>query len=294
MQPSVGPVFNTMGLGDIVLRLGKALGGRTAARLHWESFADYLKDSWKALYSRNHEMQRGVLTFDEFWHKLLERGGWWPEEGPRVGGVRGVRGVRGAHVSLRGSSGYLPAGPSRFEGDEGAYPFYLILYPHATLTDGRGANLPWLQELPDPMTSVVWGSWVEVNPETATRLGVREGDLVEIESPFGKVKAPVYIYHGIRPDTVAMPLGQGHGLYGRYAMKRGVNPVEVLPVKEDRRTGALALNSTRVRVTRLSGDGGLTKTEGTARELGRDIVKTVSHKDYERLKKGGPLGEGHI
>ncbi|MBI5345054.1 MAG: hypothetical protein HZB83_06940, partial [Deltaproteobacteria bacterium] len=191
--------------------------------------------------------------------------------------------IRGARVTLRSSEHLLP-GPAKFEGREKDYPFYLTLYSHAGYRDGRGANLPWLQEMPDPMTSVVWGSWVEMNPKTAARLSINEGDMVSVESPYGKVSAPVYLYPGIRPDTVGIPIGQGHSAYGRYAKDRGVNPIEILPFREDPKTGAVALNATRVRITRTGEPGGLVKYEGSTKELGRGIVQTVSPDEFRRMK----------
>ena len=52
----------------------------------------------------------------------------------------------------------------------------LMLYPSSRYFDGRGANKPWLQELPDPMTKAVWDSWVELHPQTAARLGIQDGE----------------------------------------------------------------------------------------------------------------------
>ena len=78
------------------------------------------------------------------------------------------------------------------------------------LGDGRGANKPWLQELPDPVSKVCWQSWVEIHPATAKRLGIERGDISTSRRPPGKVTAPAYLYLGIRPDTVGVALGQGH------------------------------------------------------------------------------------
>src|SRR6185436_10886661 len=83
-----------------------------------------------------------------------------------------------------------------------------ITYHSPTLGDGRGANKPWLQELPDPVTKVLWSSWVEMHPETAQRLGIERGDIVEVRNAQGSIRVPALIYLGIRPDTVAVPLGQ--------------------------------------------------------------------------------------
>ena len=54
----------------------------------------------------------------------------------------------------------------------------LMLYPSSRYFDGRGANKPWLQELPDPMTKAVWDSWVELHPQTAARLGIQDGEVL--------------------------------------------------------------------------------------------------------------------
>ena len=60
----------------------------------------------------------------------------------------------------------------RFAGDEKKFPLHLQVYPSTAFYDGRGASLPWLQQLPDPMSTVVWDSWVEINPKTAASLGI--------------------------------------------------------------------------------------------------------------------------
>ena len=89
------------------------------------------------------------------------------------------------------------------------------------------------------MTTVVWDSWVEINPKTAAELGISFGDLVEVTSPQGSLRLPAVIYPGIRPDMVAIPLGQGHTGGGRYAKGRGANPLALLALtmKEQSRTG---------------------------------------------------------
>ena len=76
--------------------------------------------------------------------------------------------------------------------------YFLVTYHSPVLGDGRGANKPWLLELPDPVTKVLWSSWVEIHPETANRLGIERGDVVEVKTPTGSVRAPAYLYLGIR------------------------------------------------------------------------------------------------
>ncbi|MBI5969972.1 MAG: molybdopterin-dependent oxidoreductase [Deltaproteobacteria bacterium] len=276
MQPAVSRAADTLGAGDVFLAVARAVGGKTAGRLKAASYADYLKDAWRDEYAKNKRMSAGTLTFDDFWNASLKKGGWWHPVGETKKAMR---------VSPSAARDAASKGPSMFEGDAKDFPFYFMLYPHHVHRDGRGANIPWMQELSDPMTSVVWGNWIEINPKTAERLGIREGALVTIESPFGKVSAPAYLYPGIRPDTAAMPIGQGHDAYGRYAQGKGQNPIRILPFKNDLRTGAFAVNSTRVKISPAAREGGIVKLEGTANEAGRDIAQTVSVSEYMKMKK---------
>ena len=80
--------------------------------------------------------------------------------------------------------------------------------------DGRGANRPWLLELSDPVTRITWHSWIEIHPDTARGMNVREGEILRVTSPHGTIEAPAYLYPGIHPDTVAAPLGWGHTGFG--------------------------------------------------------------------------------
>jgi molybdopterin-containing oxidoreductase family iron-sulfur binding subunit len=84
----------------------------------------------------------------------------------------------------------------------------LVLFPTALRGDGRGADLPWLNEVPDPLSGVAWSSWVELSPEVARRFGAEDGDLLELETAArGRVELPLSVYAGLRDGAVAVPLG---------------------------------------------------------------------------------------
>jgi anaerobic selenocysteine-containing dehydrogenase len=153
------------------------------------------------------------------------------------------------------------------DGDAAQYPLQLLPYPSQAFLDGSLAHLPWLQELPDPMSSAMWSSWVEINPKTAEEHGIHQGDVVEIASSAGAVRAPAFISPAIAPTLVAMPVGQGHRTFTRYASGRGVNPVEILAPVAEPETGALAWAATRVKISRVGdADGRLILFGGEMRE----------------------------
>lgn len=155
----------------------------------------------------------------------------------------------------------------RFDGDASQYPYHLLPYASQALHDGSLAHLPWLQELPDPMTSGMWCSWVEINAKKAEELGIHQGDVIEVASTQGSVRAPAFLSPGIAPDAVAIPVGQGHTNFTRYATGRGVNPIAILAPTTVPETATLAWSATRVKITRAGGpDESLILFAGATRE----------------------------
>jgi len=148
---------------------------------------------------------------------------------------------------------------AEFQGDPAQYPFYFQPYPSLQFHDGSGANLPWLQELPDPASSGIWGLPVEIDPKTAAKAQVATGDLVRVESPHGSLTAPAYVHPGAVPGVLSMAIGDGHRHYSRYASGRGANPLSILAPVWEKSTGALALGATRVRLARAGGPQSFTQ-----------------------------------
>ena len=156
--------------------------------------------------------------------------------------------------------------------------YFLMVYPHAVLGTGASANKPWLQELPDPVSKICWQSWVEVHPATARKLGVVAGDHLTVQTAAGRVTAPAFIYLGIRQDTVAIALGQGHTAYGRYAKDIGVNALDALGGIWNG-SGAMAFTQSRATITKAGASSPLVTTEGSARQHGRGIAQALTVAD---------------
>ena len=98
------------------------------------------------------------------------------------------------------------------------------------------------------MTTAMCDTWVEINPQTAHTIGVKNDDVVKISSALGDVEAIVYEYPAIHPQAIAIPLGQGHTGPGHFAKDVGANPLELLDSKQNE-AGNLAYLETRVKVT---------------------------------------------
>jgi Fe-S-cluster-containing dehydrogenase component len=188
-------------------------------------------------------------------------------------------------VAIVLESGKLGYSRPTFEGD-GSFTF--LTYPHPMLQDGRGANKPWLMENADPVTKITWHSWVEVSPAAARALDVRDGEIVELTSPYGSVEGPVYVYPGIRDDAVAIPLGFGHTAYGTFAQGRGVNALDLLGAP---RGDFVPYLSTRVSLRKTGAYRKLASVAGVPRQLGRGIAEAIS---LEAAKKGLTVAQAYL
>jgi anaerobic selenocysteine-containing dehydrogenase len=218
----------------------------------------------------------GAQTYDAFvkaalaplgdaaWTAAQKQSGWWGDL---------PKGAAVAQTPPEAKPTAVRFAPPTFEGDATQFPFHFLPYASTAFLDGSLAHLPWLQEMPDPITSAMWSSWVELNPKTAERLGIGLGDVVEVTSSVGALRAPAFLNPGLAPDIIAMPVGQGHATYTRYASGRGVNPVELLAPVTHAETGTLAWAATRVKVARVGEPDGtlvLFSARGELRENPRE------------------------
>jgi menaquinone reductase, molybdopterin-binding-like subunit len=242
--PAVLPLHDTRPMPDVLLGLAHQLGGDVAKALPWATYDAMLKAALVPL--RTHPGSIDAKTDDDFWAAAQAQGGWWSaaSTAPPAAAEKQASAAKQTPVAM--------ASPE-FVGAAGDFPLYFLPYASQSFGDGSVANLPWLQELPDVMTSAMWSSWVEINRQTADRLGIKQGDLVEIASQQGSVRAAAILSPGIAPDMVAMPVGQGHSNFGRFATGLGVNPVSILAPGGIGDTGALAWAATRVKLARVGG-----------------------------------------
>jgi len=247
LQPVTEPVFAAKHTGDVLLETAKKVGGPLAA-FTAANFETYLKSAWQT--------RLAAADFESAWRDTLGKGGTY-EAAP-------------ASAQPTAAAGTAAWQAPTFDGD-GAYT--LVPYASSMYYDGRGANKPWLLENPDPMTKITWQSWIEVHPETAKKIDVREGEFLELTSPHGTLKAQVYVFPGVHKDVLAMPLGLGHTEYGRYAKGRGANPLDLLGAVDGQ--GFLPYVATKVSAKTTGDYRKVSKTEGNPRQLGRGIIEAM-------------------
>jgi anaerobic selenocysteine-containing dehydrogenase len=176
-----------------------------------------------------------MLPPEETWENVARQGGYWKQNSGE------------AKITAKELKWSDPVFAGKPEDFAFAFQPYLSLQFH----DGRGANLPWMQELPDPVSSAMWGLPVEIDPKTAAKLDIQTGDWVRVESESGSLEALAYVHPAALPGVLSMAIGDGHTHYGRYASGRGANPLSILSPVGDEATGEFAFGATRVRLAKV-------------------------------------------
>jgi thiosulfate reductase / polysulfide reductase chain A len=271
-------LYDTRNTGDVIINIAKGIGGSVGKSFPWKDFQEALKDTIKGVFASKRGSIQGK-DFDEFWDTLIERGGWWDppysfgewrkkfntpsgkfefysltmERGLKEVSKTSSQGLeqilQEMELGARGDKVFLPHFEKpRWVGEEKEYPFHLINYKLMTMAEGRGANQPYLQEIIGPHLYEKWDSWVEINPETAQEMGIKDGELIWVESPAGKLKSKARLFPGTHPKCIHIPYGQGHKAYGRWAKGRGINPNDLLVREYDHLGGFVSYSSTRVKV----------------------------------------------
>jgi MoCo/4Fe-4S cofactor protein with predicted Tat translocation signal len=99
----------------------------------------------------------------------------------------------------------------------------ITVYEKVGLGTGSQANNPWLQEFPEPVSKACWDNYATISQPTATKLNLKQGDVVEVNAKGYKVSLPVLVQPGQAQDTVAIAIGYGRTKAGKSADGVGVN-----------------------------------------------------------------------
>ena len=276
MQPVMRPLFDTRATGDILLELVRQLAPQMVSSFPWSNFYDYLRATWRNI----HWQVASAEDFETFWDEALRQGGVWNE-------------IPEDAVQFSPKALQTVFEEPTFDGSV-ENSLALLVYPSPLLFDGRGANKPWLQEASDPITKAVWGSWVEIDPQTADRLGIAQNDLVTVASPHGRIEVPAYLYSGVRPDVAAIPLGQGHEAYGRYAKDVGANPLALLPSEPEESSGGFPWLSVRVELSRTGKKADLVVLQGSHRQDRLELAQSVSPGELKTSKAKPVTDDTHL
>ena len=184
---------------------GLKLSGLAARAADWH---EYLQSNWKETLYKN---SGAVGSFEHFWEGVLRAGVY---QVPSIRDSKGASGRSFNVASLSKLPKYTPVDSAVLS---------LVLYPKVSMYDGRSANNPWLQEMPDPITTVTWDNYLNLGPTLAKKLGLKNDDVVEISSGDVTAQLPIHVQPGLHPGVATAAVGYGRRSVGKVGNQAGVD-----------------------------------------------------------------------
>ncbi|MBE0654588.1 MAG: TAT-variant-translocated molybdopterin oxidoreductase [Bacteroidales bacterium] len=238
-QPLMHPMFDTRSFQNTL----STWAGKE------DSYHEILKAFWKQNY------WDGSGKYDDFWSKCLQDG------------------VLNREIPGKEKLNYDPASLDVISISSSSGGFSLCLAESVQMGDGKYANNPWLQELPDPIAKICWDNFLAVSPSDAAEMGVRNGDLVKVND---LVELPVLIQPGQAKSTASVSLGYGRESAGKVGDKLGVNAFPMVQVQEGRRK--YFRENVKIEPTGKNIILAFTQTHNSAE--GRPIVREATLEEY--------------
>lgn len=261
-QPTIQPLFETRQFQDSLL---KWTGNES-------DFHNYMKNYWEKNIYPNHAQE---LNFTNFWNKSLQDGILESE-------IDESSAQPGFNISSLAKISNTDIANSK--------EFELVLYEKIGMGNGRHANNPWLQELPDPITRVCWDNYLSVSPSDAATHQLKDGDIVLIND---KTEAPVIVQPGQAKGTLNLAIGYGRKNAGKAGNNVGVNAFLLAKDKVSNE------NWTFAEIKKIDKKHKMAQTQTHHSMEGRDFVKETtleehnSHHHEEHKHPSGSLYKGH-
>lgn len=224
VQPLIAPLVD--GKSAIELLTLLAMVGERAGY-------ETVRDTWYDLVEED--------DFDRAWRRILHDGLYVPQPAEDESETVTAAGISAALASAAGLGAEPPAEPPAPRAEAGFDPdavsaaldalpssgvsseLEITFEVSRSLYDGRFANNAWLQEVPDPITKIVWDNAALISPATAERLGLRDGDIVRIAVGEAEIEIPVWRLPGQADDSIALEIGYGRRQAGRVGNDVGVD-----------------------------------------------------------------------
>lgn len=242
-QPGINPLFKTRSMQDSLLTwMGRDI-----------SYRDYIKTYWEEHYF---PQQQNHTSFYDFWTSSLQAGVFEPA-------VEKATALPFRQEAL----GELKPSPLQGGGLE------VEVFESIAMGDGRHANNPWLQELPDPVTKVTWDNFAAVSLAWAQGQGVKDGDMIRIN---GQVIVPVLIQPGQPDDCISVAMGYGRTYAGKIGENVGGNAWPL--VRNENK--AQRLNLANASIEKTGEKMELARTQSHHNMEGRDIVRETTLDRY--------------
>jgi len=254
LQPAMGKMTKASNLGDVMLFAG--FDGNPPAKKYKDFLISNLAESWR-------------IASEIQWIETIQRGGNFDLT------VKSDKNRKSPDA--KDLAGILTKNPEPLKSG-----LAFAAMPSIRFFDGRGANKPWLGEVPDPLSRIAWQTPIFLNPKTAGANGINQEDIIELQTEFGKLEAAVYVSELVNPGLAVMSIGQGHKAYGRYAKDTGVNPFQLLSANFNPASGGAGLSVADVIIKKTGRTQKLASTSGSLTQHGRTFALSVRLADLKK------------
>ncbi len=205
-QPVISPLFDTRQWQESLVRWSGGTG----------SYHDLIKATWQGALAARADAATAP-PFATVWQTSLHNGVYEAYTNPNTA------------VPFAGDAAAAVAMAKKNAGAGGEWE--LVLYTKEGIGDGRHANNPWLQEMPDPLTKVTWDNYVLMAPSDVKRLGLQTylgqespASVVTVAANGVELQLPVVPAPGQKAGTIAIALGYGRGANGEKVGKAACLP----------------------------------------------------------------------
>ena len=202
-QPVIAPLYDCRQSAESMLTWTQAASSATASIRGLTDWHAFVRHAFSTRHQTRPTGDLGHTTYDR-WERALSTG-----IATSVVPTTTMPAVNRAKVVQPEANQQPPSG------------LEVVVHPHHAVYDGRFAENGWLQELPDPVSKLVWDNVAAISPATAASLGVREGDLVSVTAGDATVTLPALIQPGNADGLVSLTLGHGRQTGGPIALEAG-------------------------------------------------------------------------
>lgn len=212
--PVVDPQYDTRNAGDTIIDVAQEMGGTIGDSFPWDDYGDFLEkalsDRYQNLSSNGYVVSRDrVAGVSDAFETDSGRYEFHPTR---------------RHTANNGDTDKLPGYREvEIPGSNGNNAVTLVAYKSPRIASGAVANPPFLTKTIDSKTLKEDKLFIQINPETANNLNLKQGDKAVIETSAGKATVRIDLFDGVMPGLAAMPAGLGHTAYSRFIAGKGVN-----------------------------------------------------------------------
>lgn len=193
-QPVISPIFNTNQKESILLSWI-----RKENRISDENYHKYLQNSFREIV---YNKQNSEADFRTYWLSALHDG------------VVDIKTDVEAKPLIIKEIKYFPKQKSEWT---------VHIQESYFLGDGYYANNGWLQELPHPISKVMWDNYASIAPFTAEKLNLSNGDIIKMNTEFSELEIPVMIQPGLAEKHLTIETGYGRKIIGDVGREVGFN-----------------------------------------------------------------------